>query len=123
MLPRFPMLMATFGLAVNMLLWSVPVLVVTSAVPHAVLPESAPTLASVLASLERAAAPDPSLPDALVQLIGAEAEALQVAGAALRQPTSADLAATAGAAGARVLLAMTTYARSAKGVVDGLGLN
>ena len=117
---RASTLLAALGLALNVMLWSVPGLVAASALPHAVLPESAPTLPSLLASAERAAGPTPGVPDALVQLIGAEAEALQVAGAALRQPAPADLGPTASAAGARVLDAASRYVRSAQGTLDGL---
>ena len=60
----------------------------------------------------------PGVPDALVQRIGAEAEGLQVAGVALRQPAPAELGVTAGAAGARVLDAASTYVRSARSALD-----
>jgi hypothetical protein len=108
------MVLATLGLAMNVMLWSMPGLVAASALPHALFPDSAPTLASLLASAESGAGQSPGLADALVQLIGAEAEALQVAGAALRQPAPADLGPSANAAGARVLSAVNAYARSAQ---------
>lgn len=58
-----------------------------------------------------------NLLDALVVLIGAESEALQVAGDALQQPTPPDLAPRANAAGDRVEDAVKTYIRTAEAVV------
>jgi hypothetical protein len=114
------MVLATLGLALNVILWSVPGLVAASALPHALYGEFAPPLSSLLASAESAAGPSPGMADALLQLIGAEAEALQVAGAALRQPVPADLGPSANAADARVLSAVTTYARSAQRALEHL---
>jgi hypothetical protein len=111
-----PLLFASFGLALNVVLWSVPGMVGASALPHLVFPDNAPTLAQALASAERGAGVTPSLPDALMLLIGAESEALQVAGMGLQQPTPADLAPRANQAGARVLDAVRTYVRSADAV-------
>jgi hypothetical protein len=51
-------------------------------------------------------------------LIGAESEALQVAGEGLQQPTPKDLAPRANATGARVEDAIQTYLRSAEAIVD-----
>ena len=110
--------MASCGLALNVLLWSVPAMVGASAVPRLILPNGAPTLGEVLAAAEAKAGITPSLPDALLQLIGAEAEALQVAADGLRQPTPGDLAPRANHAGDRVLQAVTTYARSANGIFN-----
>ena len=110
--------MASLGLALNLMLWSVPALVGASAVPHLVLPNTAPTLAETLAAVENKSGVTPSLPEALVQLIGAEAEALQVAGQGLQQPLPDDLAAKANHAGVRVLQAVTTYVRSANAVFN-----
>jgi hypothetical protein len=114
---RIPILMATLGLAFNLLLWSVPAFVAASALPHAVFPDNAPTLSGALAQAEHAAGPMPSLPDALLQLIGAESEALQVAGLGLQTPPPADLAPRADHAGARVLDTVTVYIRSASAVL------
>jgi hypothetical protein len=110
--------MATFGLACNVVLWSVPALVGAGALPHAIFPNSTPSLPQTLAQLERSAGPTPSLLDALTQLIGAEGEALEVAGRGLQQPTAPDLGPRANHAGARVLDAITTYIRSASEVFD-----
>lgn len=113
--------MASFGLALNLLLWSVPAVVGASAVPHLILPNSAPTLSEMLAAVESKAGITPSLPEALVQLIGAEAEALEVAGQGLQQPPPAALVANANHAGARVLQAVATYVRSANAVFNRAG--
>jgi hypothetical protein len=110
--------MATAGLAINLMLWGVPGMVGASALPHLIAPDRAPTLAQTLFNAERSSGQTPSVPDALMQLIGAEAEALQIAAAALQQPTPADLAPRANAVGARVLDAVTSYARSAQAALD-----
>jgi hypothetical protein len=110
--------MATAGLAINLMLWGVPGMVGASALPHLIAPDRAPTLAQTLFNAGRSSGKTPSVPDALMQLIGAEAEALQVAGAALQQPTPADLAPRANEAGGRVLEAVTSYARSAQAALD-----
>jgi hypothetical protein len=94
--------MAALGLAFNVMLWSLPVLVGAKA----------------LAAAERSAGPTPGLLDALTQLIGAEVEALEVAGVGLQQPPPADLAPRATHAGARVMDAITTYIRSAAAALD-----
>ena len=96
--------MATLRLALNLALWSVPPLVGTSALAHFVAPDTVPPLPEVLAAAEPTAGPVPSLPDALIQLIGAESEALEVAWTALQPgPTPDDLATRANHAAARVL--------------------
>ena len=110
--------MATAGLAINVMLWGVPGLVGASALPHLIAPDRAPTLAQVLFSAERQSGQTPSVPDALIQLIGADADALQVAATALQQPTPVDLAPRANATGARVLDVVTTYARSVQSALD-----
>ncbi len=38
---KAPLALASFGLAVNVMLWSVPGMVAASALPHAFLPDSA----------------------------------------------------------------------------------
>ncbi len=58
--------------------------------------------------------------DALIQLIGAELEAVHVAGAALQQPTPADIGPTATAASARVLAAMTHHVQAARDALASL---
>jgi hypothetical protein len=117
---RGPLIMATFGLAFSAMLWIVPAMVAASAAPHLFAPNIAPTLAQVLATAERTAGLTPSLPDALMQLIGAESEALEVAGLGLQQPRPADLAARADHASARVLDAVRTYIRSASAVLNNM---
>lgn len=59
----------------------------------------------------------PSLTEALVQLIGAEAGALHVAGLALQQPVPAELAPQPDEAGARVMRAVQTYVRAMQTVL------
>jgi hypothetical protein len=109
---RAPIFMATFGLAVNVMLWTVPAYVGASALPHVLFPTNTPSLAEALASAERNAGSPPSLPDALLQLVGAESEALQVAGLGLNAPSPADLGPRADHAGTRVLNAVAVYIQS-----------
>jgi hypothetical protein len=89
-----------------------------SALPHLIFQNNAPTLAQALASAESAAGRTVSLPEALLQLVGAESEALEVAGMGLQQPIPPDLASRADHAGARVLGAVSTYVRSAQAVLN-----
>ena len=133
-MPRIPLLMASLGLAVNVLLWSVPLLVAGSALPAALPPAlgsavgpalgadhalgDTPSLSEALASAERGAGPVPGVPDAFVQLVGAEAEAMTVAGQALQQPDRPDLGPRATHAGARVEQAMHTYIASVAAALD-----
>jgi hypothetical protein len=111
-----PLTLASFGLALNLVLWGVPGMVAASGAAHLFDPDS--SVARTLAAMERTAGPTPSLPDALVKLVGAESEALQVAGDGLQQPTPKDLAPRANAAGVRVEDAVQTYLRSAQALID-----
>ena len=104
-------MLASFGLALNLFLWGIPGLVMASGAVHAVFPSSTPTQSQMVDS-----GSDKSLYTALVRLIGAELEALQVAGDGLQQPTPADLAPRASAAGAHVEDAAVTYIRAAQAV-------
>jgi hypothetical protein len=110
--------MTGLGLAFNFFLWTIPALVAAAALPHSIFGESAPSLSQALAQLERNAGPTPSLADALVQLIGAESEALQVAGAALQPTRPADLASQADYAGNRVKSAVTVYVGAVQNTLD-----
>jgi hypothetical protein len=110
--------LAALGLAFNVMLWSLPALVGGAALPHALFPNSAPRASEALTAAERSAGPRPGLFDALTQLIGAEVEALEVAGLGLQQPTPPELAPRANHAGARVMEAISTYIRSAAAVLD-----
>src|SRR5260221_5945826 len=92
---RGTLVLASLGLAFNVLLWSVPLFVGAAALPHALFPDSAPTLARALETAESTAKPTPSLQDALLQLFGAESEALHVAGVGLQPDPPSDLAAHA----------------------------
>jgi hypothetical protein len=107
-------LLATLGLAINMLLWSVPALVAGSVVPHALFPDST----STLSSLTGFAGTKPNLTDALIQLMAAEVDGLHVAGAALQQPTPADIGPASTTAGARILAATTEYVQAARDVLN-----
>jgi hypothetical protein len=114
---RVPLLMATFGLAINAVVWSVPLTVAATGLPHALLPDQTPAPAEVLRSLPH----DPSttsVREALLRLIGAESEALRVAGAALQQPLPGDIGPQADHAGREVHSAATEYIRAAQAMVD-----
>jgi hypothetical protein len=112
--------MVSFGLAVNLFLWSVTALVAASASAHLILPGSAPTLVQALDALEANGATGrlPTLPDALLKLVAAESEALRVAGEGLQQPTPPDLASRANAASARVEDAVSAYVRAAQALAS-----
>jgi hypothetical protein len=114
---RTPLLMASLGLAVSVVLWSVPAMVGASGLARVLFPNGMPTLGQALATAERSAGPHPGLLDALTQLIGAQAEALEVTGLGLLQPPPVDLAPRANRAGARVLDAVQSYVRAAADVV------
>ena len=112
-----PLILASFGLALNVALRTVPAAVGASAMPHP-LSEHAPSLAQTLQSAQRPDAAREGISDALLQLIGAESEALQVAGEGLRQPVAADLGVRANQAGAHVLAAATTYVHVVQSALD-----
>jgi len=116
--PRGFALLATLGLTINLFLWSVPAFVAASALPHVISPDRAPELAQALATAERSAGATPGITDALLSLIGAESEAMQVAGMGLTQPPPPDLAVRADHAGNRVLDAVTVYVHAVAAVVD-----
>jgi hypothetical protein len=111
-----PMVLASVGLGLNLVVWGIPGMLAASGAQH-LLPSTS-GLVETLGSLERYAGPTPSLPEAFVQLIGAESEALHVAGSALQQPTPADLSPRATAAGTRVQAAVGTYIRSAQVLIN-----
>ncbi len=111
-----PLLLATFGLAFNLFLWGIPGMIGAAGIAHALFPASTPTLAESLGTLERNAGVTPSLPDALVQLIGAEVEAMHVAGDGLQQPTPEDLVPRANHASGRVLDAVQVYIQAARAI-------
>ena len=117
-MPRGFALLATFGLTVNVLMWGVPAFVAASALPRVFLADRAPELADALATAERSSRSTPGITDALVNLVGAESEAMQVASMGLHQPPPPDLAARADHAGNRVLEAVSVYVRAVAAVVD-----
>lgn len=102
----------------NVVLWSVPVVVAGTALPGALFPDTAPTLSAALATAERGAPSTPSVLDALLQLVGAESEALKIAGLAIQQPARPDLGVRANAAGEQVLDAVSTYVRAVAAALD-----
>src|SRR4051794_20757473 len=99
---RASLVVASFGLAVNFILWTVPIVVGAATLPHDFFPESAPALADTLRHAEHTSGAPPSLPAALVQLTGAEPAALPAAGRALQQPLPADIGPQADRAGNHV---------------------
>jgi hypothetical protein len=88
------MLLATLGIALNVLLWSVPGFVAASGAAQ--FAQGTPH-------------PRPSVPDALVGLLGAELEAIQIAGVAIENPRTPRLSERADHAGGRVLEAIKRY--------------
>ena len=107
-------MLASLGLGLNLFLWGIPGMVVASGAAHAVFPNATPTQSQTLSAVDSGS--DKSLYNALARLIGAESEALQVAGEGLQQPTPADLAPRANAAGAQVEAAGVNYIRAAQTV-------
>ena len=110
---RFALGMATGGLAIHLFLWSIPAVVAAATVPHALFTDTAPTLANALASTQGVQQKN-DLPDALVQRIAAESEALDVAGQGLHTPPPANLAEQATHAGNRVKSALVVYINAAQ---------
>jgi hypothetical protein len=88
------MVLATLGLALNVLLWSVPGFVAASGAAQ---------------SAHRGPNSRPSVPVAMVGLLGAELDAVRVAGVAIENPRSPHLGETADRAGGRVLAAVRVY--------------
>jgi hypothetical protein len=115
---RVTVLLATLGLAINVFLWSVPGLVAARGMARVASPDLAPNLAEALRAARAEAGPTPSLKDALIGLLGAEAEALEVAGAAIQNPRTPDLGPRADRAGNRVIDAARTYVRAAQAALD-----
>jgi hypothetical protein len=102
-MPSIPILLATLGLALNVLLWSVPGLVAASAaVPFSL----------------RSPGPRPSIPDALVNLLSAELEAVQVAGVAIENPSTPRLGERADQAGGRVHDAVRRYVAAVQATIS-----
>lgn len=113
---RAPFLLATFGLAVNALFWSMPLTVTAAKLPQ-LTDNSSLSPADILRALPHEASTS-SLREALLRLIGAESEALAVAAAALQQPLPADIGQQANHAGQDVHSAAADYIRAAQAVVD-----
>jgi hypothetical protein len=117
-MPKGPIALASFGLALNLFLWGGPGMIAASGAAHLVVP-GAPSLSQALRTLElRTSGTTPSLYESLLKLIGAESEALQVAGAALQQPTPADIGPRANAAGAQVEDAARSYIHAAQALAQ-----
>jgi len=109
-----PLVLASLGLGLNLFLGGIPGMVAVSSAAYALLPNTAPPQSQTLDEVD--SGPDRSLYTALARLIGAESEALQVAGAGLQQPPPVDLAPRADAAGAHVVAAAAAYIRAAQAV-------
>ena len=99
--------MASVGLAVSLLLWSVPGLVAASGAVQRLWPTDGANLAERLGLEGRGATP--SVQDALIGLMGAEAEAMEVAGVAIENPHAPRLAERADRASERVLDAVRAH--------------
>jgi hypothetical protein len=111
-----PLTLASFGLALNLFLWGIPGAIASSAAAHAVLPNITPTQSQTLTQLNGGSGQ--SIYTALMQLFGAESEAFQVAGDALRQPTPSDLVPRANAASAHVQDAAEAYIAAAQSLLN-----
>jgi hypothetical protein len=114
---RLPLLLAGFGLAIEVMLWSLPGLAAASGLPRPVGQERAIPLYTSLQRAQDELPSDAPFPSALVALLSAEAEALHVAAEGLRQPPPEDLSAQATHAGLRVESAVRTYAGSVRSVL------
>ncbi len=101
---RLPLVFACFGLVLSLVLWSVPGLVAASGFVSLV--GASGGLVEQVGSTDADAA---SLKDALVGLMGAEVEAMQVAGVAIENPHTPNLGARADAAGNHVVVAVHQY--------------
>jgi hypothetical protein len=106
-MPRVSIVLASLGLALNLVLWSVPSLFASSSALQYALNGHQPSLAAQVTTHPLLAGSNPR--DALVRLIDAEVEAMQVAGLAIQEPQAPDLGPRADAAGARVLEAVASY--------------
>ena len=113
-MPRVSILLASRGLAFNVQLRSVPSLVAASGALQHVLPGLRRSLGQRIGDLPTASA-NPR--DALIGLIDAETEALQVARVAIENPYTPALGEHADAAGGRVLRAVTVYLRAVQAVL------
>ena len=109
---RASLLLAISGLVLNALFWGAPGLIAASGNARAMFPTDVPTLAHALAAAERKPGATPSVPDALLSLMSAEADAMEVAGVAIQNPHTPQLGQRADAAGHRVLQAVQTYLRA-----------
>jgi hypothetical protein len=115
---RGPIALASFGLVLNLFLWGVPGIVGASGAAHLVLPAEVPGISQALGALGTNPNSSPGIYDALLKLIGAESEALQIAGEALEQPAPSNIAPRANAASTRVEYAVRTYIQAARALVQ-----
>ncbi|GAC1319312.1 MAG: hypothetical protein NVSMB2_14550 [Chloroflexota bacterium] len=116
---RFPLLLATVGVAIQCVLWSVPATLAVAALPHTIAAD-VPGIGSLLNAPRADSSARVGIRDALVGLIGAEVDALQVAGIALQPNPPAELGVRADRSGAQVQDAALTYARVVKSILDSL---
>ena len=113
-MPKGPLLLATFGLGLNLFLWGAPAIAATAAAAHFALPQT-PLLSE---SFDQAASRGPAITTSLAELIGAESDALQIASDALQQPTPKNIAPRANAAGAHVETALQAYLQAAQVLIS-----
>lgn len=116
---RFPLVMATIGLAIQCVLWSVPATLGAATLPHQ-LASDIPGLGTLLSANHSDTSARVGVRDALVGLIGAEVDALQVAQIALRPNAPADLGLRASRAGEQVQDSALTYVRVVESILDSL---
>src|SRR4051794_19800411 len=114
---RLPLLLAAFGLAIEMTLWSLPGLAAATGLPRLVGQERDIPLYTSLQRVQGDLPSDVPVPVALTALMGAETEALHIAADGLRQPPPEDLARQATHAGLRVASAARTYMGSVQSVL------
>jgi hypothetical protein len=115
---RFPLVLAALGLAIEIMLWSLPGLAAAAGVPRLVDQQRAIPPYSSPQRAQETWPSDVPLPLALMALIGAEAQALHVAAEGLQQPPSDDLSQQATHAGLRVASAARTYAASVQSALE-----
>lgn len=116
---RFPVVLASLGLAINLALWSVPITLGAAALPHVVLSDI-PVVSAAIGGTTATDSDPRGIRDALVALLGAEIDALHVANVALQPNPPSDLGAQATRAGHRVDDAAVAYLEVVKSILDGL---
>lgn len=116
---RFPLLIATVGLAIQCVLWSAPATPGATGLSHQLVAD-VPGVGTLLSATRVDISARVGIRDALTGLIGAEVDALQVAGAALHPGPPADLAMRATRAGDQLHDAGLAYVRVIEPILDSL---